>query len=262
MADTREIPTAELDGGVTMPMVGFGTWQLHGRRAYDAVRHALETGYRHLDTATMYRNEDEVGRAVRDSGLDRGDVFITTKLQPGNAGRERATIAASLRALATDYVDLWLVHSPPSGRALLSVWEEFLAIRDDGLARAVGVSNYSTGQTDEISAATGQRPAVNQIPWSPPRHDPALLDAFRERGVVVEGYSPLKGTRLRDQALAEIAARHGVTPAQVVLRWHLEHDITVIPKSARPERIESNFALSGFSLTHDEVARLDGMSRR
>jgi 2,5-diketo-D-gluconate reductase A len=143
------------------------------------------------------------------------------------------------------------------------VWREFLAARDEGLARSVGVSNYSIAQIDELITANeggrggGRGPAVNQIPWSPSRYDPALLAAHADRGVAVEGYSPLKGTRLRDPVLTEIAARHHVTPAQVVLRWHLEHGITVIPKSSRPDRIKSNFDLFSFSLTPDEVARLD-----
>ena len=139
----------------------------------------------------------------------------------------------------------------------MPLWRDFLALRDEGRCRAVGVSNYGIGEIDELIAATGERPAVNQIPWSPSRYDPALLAAHAERGVAVEGYSPLKGTRLRDPVLAEIAARHGVTPAQVVLRWHLEIGVTVIPKSARPERIEQNFDLFSFSLTPEEVARIN-----
>jgi len=251
-----EIPLADLGGEVAMPMVGFGTWQLSGRRGYEAIRYALDAGYRHLDTATMYRNESEVGRAIADSGLDRADVFVTTKLPPGSAGRARATLAESLRALGTDYVDLWLVHWPPRGVAAPQLWREFLALRGEGLCRAVGVSNYSVGQIDELIAATGDKPAVNQIPWSPSRYDPARLAAHADRGVLVEGYSPLKGTRLRDPVLAEIAARHRVTPAQVVLRWHLELGVAVIPKSARPERIKSNLDLFGFSLTPEEVNSL------
>jgi 2,5-diketo-D-gluconate reductase A len=252
-----EIPEVDLGRGVTMPMVGFGTWQLGGRRAYDAVRYALEVGYRHIDTATMYRNEREVGQALRDSGLDRDAVFVTTKLPPGNAGRVRATLADSLSALDSGYVDLWLIHWPPRRPASVAVWREFLAARDEGLARSVGVSNYDIAQIDELIVATGERPAVNQIRWSPSRYDPGLLAAHADRGVAVEGYSPLKGTRLRDPVLTEIAARHHVTPAQVVLRWHLEHGITVIPKSSHPDRIKSNFDLFSFSLTPDEVARLD-----
>ena len=153
-----EIPAVDLGGGVAMPMVGFGTWQLGGRRAYEAVRYALEVGYRHLDTATMYRNEHEVGQALRDSGLDRGEVFVTTKLPPGNAGRARATLAESLRALDTDYVDLWLIHWPPRRQASVPLWREFLAVRDEGQCRSVGVSNYGIAQIDELIAATGQRP--------------------------------------------------------------------------------------------------------
>ena len=252
---------ASLGPGVTMPMIGFGTWQIRGRAAYESVRAALETGYRHLDTATMYRNEAEVGRAIRDSGLDRADVFITTKLPPGNAGRERATIDASLHDLGTDHVDLWLIHWPPRGRASLRVWEQFIAIRAAGLTRAIGVSNYSPAQIDDLVRGTGERPAVNQIPWSIPQYDPGLLAAHRDRGVQVEGYSSLKGTNLRDRTITEIAGHHGVEPAQVVLRWHLQHGIVVIPKSTHRDRIEANFALSGFALDDDEMARLDGLSR-
>jgi len=235
-----------------MPMIGFGTWRLRGRQAYQAVRTALDCGYRHVDTATMYRNEEETGRAIRDSGLDRKDVFITTKLPGEGAGRERATLDASLRALDTDHVDLWLVHWPPRGASPPV----------EGLARAVGVSNYSVAQIDELTEATGEAPAVNQIPWSPSQHDPKLLAAMRERDVVVEGYSPLKGTNLRSPVLAEIAARRGVTPAQVVLRWHVQHQITVIPKSADPGRIAANIDLFGFSLDAAEMASIDAMAGR
>jgi 2,5-diketo-D-gluconate reductase A len=257
MAGMTEMPVVDLGRGAAIPIVGFGTWQMQGQQAYQAVRHALQAGYRHIDTATIYRNEDEVGRAIADSGLDRQDIFVTTKLPPGNAGRARATISDSLRALGTDYVDLWLVHWPPRRQASPRVWREFLAIRDEGLCRSAGVSNYSVAEIDELIAATGERPAVNQIPWSPSQYDPALLAAHAERKVAVEGYSSLKNTRLRNPVLAEIAAGHSVTPAQVVLRWHLELGIIVIPKSARPERIESNLDLFSFSLTSDEMARLN-----
>ena len=262
MTDETTPTGVDLGRGVAMPMVGFGTWRLRGQRAYEAVRFALETGYRHIDTATMYQNEAEVGRAVRDSGLDRRDVFITTKLPPGNAGRERATIDASLRALGTDHVDLWLVHWPPRGSASPRVWEQFLAIRDQGLSRAVGVSNYDIAQIDELTRTSGEHPPVNQIPWSLPGYDPKLLAAMRERGVVVEGYSSLKGTNLRDRTLTQLAERKRVTPAQIVLGWHLQHGIPVIPKSADPARIAANFALSGFSLSAEEMSLLDGLSRR
>ena len=262
------IPVVRLNDGADMPVVGLGTWQMHGQQAYDAVRWALTAGYRHIDTATMYKNEAEVGRAVRDSGVDRGELFITTKLPPGNAGRERQTLADSLEALGTGFVDLWLIHWPPRRKGVSErVWRAFLELQAEGLCRAVGVSNYSPAQIDELAAATGQTPAVNQVPWSPSGHDAGLLAAHRERGVVLEGYSPLKGWRpsaggrggqrgLGNPELVSIAAAHGVTAAQVVLRWHVQMGIVVIPKSAHRERIESNLDLFGFELTDAEMERL------
>jgi diketogulonate reductase-like aldo/keto reductase len=235
---------------------------MHGRTALGAVLSALQAGYRHVDTAMMYKNEAEVGRALRDSGLPRHEVFVTSKMRAGDAGRERPALSSSLRALGTDYLDLWLVHWPPRAGALAPSWRELLSLRDDGLARTVGVSNYSLAQIDELISATGEAPAVNQIPWSPRDHNARLLQGLRERGVVVEGYSPLKDTNLADPVLTEIAAAHGVTPAQVVLRWHLEHEIVVIPKSADPGRIAANLDLFGFSLDPAEVARIDGLSAR
>jgi diketogulonate reductase-like aldo/keto reductase len=246
-------------GGQRLSLVGLGTFRLRGSDGYDAIRYALEVGYRHIDTATMYRNEAEVGRAIGDSDVNREDVFITTKLPAERAGQERRTLEASLDALGTDHVDLWLIHWPPRREASPQVWAEFIRLRDEGLTRAIGVSNYSVRQIDELIAATGERPAVNQIPWSPSKHDPATLAAMRERGVVLEGYSPLKGSRLRNSVLADIASVHGVTPAQVVLRWHVEHQIPVIPKSRQRERIASNFAITEFSLTPAEVARIDAL---
>lgn len=243
-----------------MPLVGLGTWALTSKKGYEAIRYALDVGYRHVDTATMYRNEAEVGQAVRDSGVSRTDVFVTTKLPPERAGRERETLTASLRALGLEYVDLWLVHWPPRRQAMVSTWQGFLAAQRDGLARAVGVSNFSTPQIDDLVKETGETPAVNQIPWSPWEHVPGRLAESAARGVVVEGYSPLARSRLRDPVLADIAAAHNATPAQVVLRWHLEHNIVVIPKSAQPERIRSNLDIFGFTLTADEIARIDSLA--
>jgi 2,5-diketo-D-gluconate reductase A len=142
---------------------------------------------------------------------------------------------------------------------MVPLWRDFLAARDDGLTRAVGVRNYGTRQIDELTEVTGEKPGVNQIPWSPSQYDAGLLAAHRERGVALEGYSPLKGTRLRDRTLAEIAAKYGVTPAQVVLRWHIDTGVIVIPKSAHPERIEQNFDILGFSLTPEEVTRISNL---
>lgn len=261
MANTNLTPAAHLVDGRTMPIVGLGTWQMHGDSVYTAVRHALDVGYRHIDTATMYGNETDVGRAVRDSHVPREDLFITTKLPPGNAGRERATITNSLRALGVDYVDLWLVHWPPNGTAAPVTWSEFILARDDGLARSIGVSNYSVAQIDELRAATDVTPVVNQIRWSPPLFDANLLVEHRRRQVVVEGYSPLRAGNLKDPVLVRIAESHGVTPAQVVLRWHIEHGIVVIPKSATPERVASNFDVFGFTLSTGEIAQIDAIGR-
>ena len=259
MATADDQPTASLSGGGTLPMVGLGTWEMTGSQCYRAVRHALDVGYRHIDTATMYRNEREVGRAVRDSGVPRQEVFVTTKLQPGDAGRERSTLEGSLWALGMDYVDLWLIHWPP-GTAGAQVWKRFLALRDEGMTCAVGVSNYSATQLDELDRATGQRPQVNQIRWGPTLYDPDELLGHSRRGVVLEGYSPFKTTDLRHPVLAEVAGTHGVTPAQVVIRWHIDHGVVVIPKSATPERIATNFDVFGFSLDPEEMGRVDALS--
>jgi 2,5-diketo-D-gluconate reductase A len=258
---TTQSPTVTIAPGVEMPLVGIGTWQASGGKAYEAVRCALEIGYRHIDTATMYANEDEVGRAVRDSGVPREEIFITTKLQSGNAGRERQTIEASLRALDTAYVDLWLIHWPPNGGAAPRTWEQFIEVQAEGLARAIGVSNYDERLIDQLIDATGVTPAVDQIEWSPALYDRAVVEAHRSRGVTLEGYSPFKSANLRDRVLTEIAARHGVTPYQVVVRWHIEHGFVVIPKSTQRERIASNFDVFGFSLDDKEVARIDALGR-
>ncbi|MBO2447917.1 aldo/keto reductase [Actinomadura barringtoniae] len=253
--------TVKLPGGAALPMIGFGTWQLQRNAAYESVRAALEAGYRHVDTATLYQNESEVGRAVKDSGVDREQVFVTTKLRPQDARRARRTLESSLRQLDTDYVDLWLIHWPTGRDELVSTWQELLSAKDAGLAREVGVSNYSPAQIDLLTEATGRQPAVNQIPWSPGQHDPALLDEHRRRGMVVEGYSGLKNTDLRHPVLTEIAERHAVTPAQVVLRWHLEHDIVILPRSSRRERIAANLDLEDLSLTAEEVTAIDALTR-
>lgn len=245
--------------GTSLPVLGLGTWQLRGRSGYDAVRHALDVGYRHLDTATAYGNEADIGRALHDSGVPREEVFLTTKLPAENEGSEAQTLAASLDALGTDYVDLWLIHWPPRGATGIDVWRALLGLRDKGLALAVGVSNYSSDQVDELVDVTGEAPAVNQIRWSPAVFDGTRLERSRRAGVVLAGYSPFKAGGLNSQAVREIAGAHGVTPAQVVLRWHVEHGVVVIPKSARPERIESNFDVFGFTLDADEVARIDGL---
>ena len=260
MTDTPRTPTLALPGGA-IPVLGIGTWQSEGPEAELAVSTALQLGYRHVDTATGYGNEAEVGRVLATVGIDRDDVFVTTKLPPDHADRARRTLEESLVALGTDHLDLWLIHWPPGREARPDVWQELRRARDEGLVRSIGVSNYSIAQIDELVEATGEAPAVNQIPYSPVDHDPALLAAHRERGVVVEGYSPLKRTDLDAEPIVAAARAHGATPAQVVLRWHVEHDVVVIPKSVRRERIEENLGTLGFSLTADEVAAIDALGR-
>ena len=219
------------------------------------MRQALTAGYRHLDTATMYGNEAEVGRALADSGVPRDEVFVTTKLPANYAGRESKTLDTSLRDLGLDAVDLWLIHWPP--RMSADMWRAFTEARESGRARAIGVSNYGPEQIDELTGATGITPAVNQIRFGPSLYDARLVAAHRDRGVVVEGYSPFKTTDLNDPVLTRIAAEHGVDPARVVLRWHVQHEIVVIPKSATPERIARNADLDGFRLTDDEMAAVN-----
>lgn len=253
------VPTLALPGGA-IPVVGLGTWQAGGGAAERAVSAALQLGYRHIDTATMYRNEAEVGRALATVGIERDDVFVTSKLPPERVGRERRTLIESLAALHLDHLDLWLIHWPPGGAAAPRTWDAFRAARDEGLVRSIGVSNYSIAQIDELIDATGETPAVNQIPYSPADHYPELLAAHRERGIVVEGYSPLKRSDLRAPALAETATAHDVTPAQVVIRWHLQHEVVVIPKSTDRDRIAANLDVLGFELTASEMARIDALA--
>src|SRR3954451_17769473 len=253
------VPTAQLPGGGSMPLLGFGTWQITGPQAYDAVRTALDVGYRHIDTATVYRNEEEVGRALADSGVPRGEVFVTTKVPPG-ADDPRKTLETSLQKLGTDHLDLWLIHWTEGDSIHEDLWQVLLEAQQAGKGRDVGVSNYSLDQIDRLTDATGQQPAVNQIEWAPTLYDERIERGHRERGVVLEGYSALKNSDRDDPVLREVAEAHSVTPAQVVLRWHLEHGVVVIPKSATPERIASNVAITGFSLSPEEVARVDGLA--
>ena len=248
-----------LAGGGEIPLVGIGTWRLNGGAAREAVGWALDAGYRHIDTATAYGNEQDVGRAIHGSGIARDGVFVTTKMPAENVGRERATLEQSLSAMALDHVDLWLVHWPPGHTAGVTSWREFIRAREDRLTRAIGVSNYSLDQIDELTAATGVTPEVNQLRWGPSVFDRATLDGHRERGVVLEGYSPFRTGSLDDRVLLDIAGAHHATAAQVVIRWHLQHEIVVIPKSARRERIIDNVDVAGLVLTEAEMRAIDGL---
>lgn len=262
MTQPADVPSAPLPGGGQLPFVGLGTWKLRGDAARAAVTAALAVGYRHIDTATMYGNEEAVGQALAADGVDRDDVFLTTKLRPSDIGQAEKILRRSLRALRTDRIDLWLLHWPPSRPATSrQAWNELIRLRDAGLVGAIGVSNFSLAQIDDLIAATGETPAVNQVHWDPMRHSASELAGHRDRGIVVEGYSPLKDVRLDDPRLTEIAAAHQVTTAQVILRWNLAHDIVVIPKSAHADRIAANIGLFGFKLSDSEVAAIDALGR-
>ncbi len=253
------VQAVQLPGGGTMPLLGFGTWQITGPPAYDAVRTALDVGYRHLDTAMVYRNEEEVGRALADSGVPRDEVFVTTKVPP-HADDPRKVLQTSLQKLGTDHLDLWLIHWTEGDSIHEDLWRVLLEARQAGTVRDVGVSNYSLSQVDRLTDATGEQPAVNQIEWAPTLYDEEVARGHAQRGVVLEGYSALKNTDLDDPVLRAIADTHGVTAAQVLLRWHIDHGFVAIPKSVTPERIAANFAVSGFSLSDEELAQIDGLA--
>jgi 2,5-diketo-D-gluconate reductase A len=264
MSDSSPAPqvpddTATLAHG-SMPLLGFGTWQIKGREATDATAAALEAGYRHLDTATVYGNEGEVGAGLERSGVARDDVFVTTKCPPNRADDALGTLRRSLDLLGTDHVDLWLIHWPGDG-SMVDLWQSFVEAREQGLARDIGVSNFDAALIDEVTAATGVAPAVNQIEWSPLLFDTAVVEAHRQRGVVLEGYSALRGGTLDHPTIVTIADRLGRTPAQVIVRWHLQHGIVVIPKSRQADRIRSNADVAGFELSGDDMAALDALGR-
>jgi diketogulonate reductase-like aldo/keto reductase len=261
MDDAPRIPdhTLSLSNGGRMPLLGFGTWQIKGAEATRAVATALEAGYRHLDTALVYGNEAEVGTGLAESGLSRSDVFLTTKCPPNRAGSGLDTVRESLDRLQTDYLDLWLIHWPGEGSANSDLFGEFVEAREAGLVRDIGVSNFDSALLDEVTKATGVTPAVNQIEWSPLHFDAEVVEDHRARGIVVEGYSALRGGTLEHPTIVDIAERLGRTPAQVIIRWHLQHEIVVIPKSVNADRIRANADVAGFSLTDEDMAALDAL---
>ena len=251
--------TLTLTEGARIPLLGFGTWQLKGQDAVRATSAALATGYRHLDTATVYGNEREVGRALAESGVPRDDVFVTTKCPPGRAGQELDILRESLELLQTDHVDLWLIHWPGEDSANTDMWRAFVEARQAGLAREIGVSNFDISLIDEVTKATGAAPALNQVKWSPLLFDAETLAEHRARDIALEGYSALRGGTLEHPAIVEIAKRTGRTPAQVIIRWHLQHDVIVIPKSVNADRIRSNADVADFTLTDEDMTTLDAL---
>ena len=256
-ADGRAV---ELADGSRLPMLGLGVWQVpDGPACVNAVRWALELGYRHIDTAQAYGNEASVGRALRDSGIPRDEVFITTKFYPAHKDPV-AEAEQSLRRLGVDQVDLYIVHWPGGGP--LWAWPGMERARDRGLARSIGVSNYSARELQQVIAAGAMVPAVNQVQFSAVQYRRALLEACLRSGVVLEAYSPLgTGRHLSNKVVAEVAARVGRTPAQVLLRWCVQHGVPVIPKSTHRERISENARIFDFTLPDEDMARLDALDR-
>jgi 2,5-diketo-D-gluconate reductase A len=259
------VPKIPLRGGGEIPQLGFGVFQVRRRETEAAVAEALAAGYRHIDTAAAYGNEAQVGEAIRASGLDRSEVFLTTKCWNDDQGYEEAKRAlhASLQRLRLDFVDLYLIHWPvPTHDRYVETWRAFIELRDEGLARTIGVSNFLPGHLERVIAESGETPAINQVELHPYFQQRELGGLHESLGIVTEAYSPLaQGLVLGDPAIAAIAEAHSRTPGQVVIRWHLQTGNVVIPKSATPERIRENFEVFDFDLTRDEVETIDALDR-
>jgi 2,5-diketo-D-gluconate reductase A len=248
-----------LADGNEIPLLGLGVWQVpNGPECENAVRWALELGYRHVDTAQAYGNEESVGRALRDSGVPREEVFITTKFYPAREDPE-AEAQGSLERLGVDQVDLYIIHWPQAGPTW--AWPGMERAHERGYARSIGVSNFSVGELDELMSVAETRPVVNQVQFSPFKYRRKLLEECDERGVALEAYSPLgTGQHLSDERVRRIAERVGRTPAQVLLRWCVQLDLVVIPKSTHRERIEENAQIFDFALSDEDMAALDALN--
>lgn len=258
-------PTIELNNGVQIPQVGFGTFQVDSAETQKVVELALEAGYRHIDTAAAYKNEAGVGAALKASGLPRDEVFVTTKLRNGDQGYE-STLKAfdeSRTALGVDVVDLYLIHWPvPSRWYAPEVWKAFEKLYADGAVRAIGVSNFLPEHLERLLPTVTVPPAVNQFEVHPTYQQGEAQDISTKAGMAVEAYAPIgKGQDLEEEAVVRIAEAHGVTPAQVVIRWHVQQGRIVIPKSATPERIASNVDVFGFELSDDDMLAITGLER-
>ena len=254
-------PVRELDGGVRLPVLGLGVSRLpDGREAEQAVEWALEAGYRHIDTAAVYGNERSVGAALGRSGIAREDVFVTTKFMPAHGGAA-GELAGSLERLRLDYVDLYLIHWPRRLRNA-RLWRELQTLQEQGQTRAVGVSNFGRKQLARLAAGSSRLPAVDQVQFSPFHFRRRLLEHCEAHGIALEAHSPLeRGRELGHPVIARIAQRLERTPAQVMLRWAVQHNAIVIPKSGRRERIRSNAQIFDFELGEDDMRTLDGLDR-
>jgi diketogulonate reductase-like aldo/keto reductase len=247
-----------LADGNEMPLLGLGVWQVpNGPVCENAVRWALELGYRLLDTAQAYGNEESVGRGLRDSGVPRDEVFITTKFYPARRDPE-AEGRRSLERLGIDQIDLYIIHWPRGGATW--AWPGMEQAHDRGYARSIGVSNFSANELDELFAVADVPPVINQVQFSPFKYRRKLLEACEERNVALEAYSPFGiGRYLSNERVHRIAERVGRTPAQVLLRWSVQRDLVVIPKSTHRERIEENARIFDFTLADDQMAALDAL---
>ena len=268
-SNTTSVPHLDVNDGRNIPQLGFGVFQVPPQDTADVVRHALGTGYRSIDTAAMYRNEAGVGEAVAQSGLARDELFITTKLANDNHGHDQAIRALdeSLRELGMDYVDLFLIHWPrPSEGKFVETWQAFTELKQEGRARSIGVSNFRVQDIEAIIDATGVPPAVNQIELHPRFAQSELRREHAKHEILTEAWSPLgQGELLDDETISRVASEHDRTPAQVILRWHIQLGNVVIPKSVTPERIEENFRVFDFELSdHDmrAIAQLDSADGR
>jgi 2,5-diketo-D-gluconate reductase A len=268
MAHATESPVLTLHDGVEMPQLGFGVFQIAPEEAQERVEEALTVGYRHIDTAAAYRNESGVGAAIAASGVGRDDVFVTTKLWNSEQGYD-STLRAfekSIERLGTGHVDLYLIHWPlPSRDRFLDTWRAFERIKEEGGARSIGVSNFRVEDLGRLEQEAEQRPTVNQVELHPRLQQAELRAWHSEHDIITEAWSPLaQGGLLEEGTIETIAAHHDRTPAQVILRWHLQLGNVVIPKSATPERIRENFELFDFALSEDDMAaieRLDSSER-
>ncbi len=254
-------PARRLADGNELPLLGLGVWQVpNGSECVNAVRWALELGYRHIDTAQAYGNEESVGQALRESGVPREQVFITTKFYPRRRGDPAAEAERSLRRLGVDQVDLYIIHWPQGGASW--AWSGMEKARELGHTRSIGVSNFDVDELAQVISAGSVPPVANQVQFSPFEHRRGLLQACERNGVVLEAYSPLgTGRHLREATATRIAARLGRTPAQVLLRWCVQREIPVIPKSTHRERIEENAQIFDFELTDQDLAALDALDR-
>jgi diketogulonate reductase-like aldo/keto reductase len=249
-----------LADGNEIPLLALGVWQVpDGPETENAVRWALEAGYRHIDTAQAYENERSVGRAIADSGVPRDEIFITTKFHPGRKDPV-AEAQRSLERLGVDAVDLYIIHWPQGGPTW--AWDGMQRAREEGYARSIGVSNFSVADIDAVLEVADVPPVVDQVQFSPFEYRRDLLEACEQRGVAIEAYSPLgTGRHLDDEVVAGIAERLGRTPAQVLLRWCIEHELIVLPKSTHRERIVENAQIFDFTLSEEDVAALDALDR-